>query len=499
MQFQTSSRLNRKRILTSVRSAQHWEPDEFNISMYSNPPNGEVSLMDFRELAIRRLKVLKVVENARERFLKNSDSYIDALYKGLSKLMPIACGLCTPDSIADERRWDCISHWILRLAFCRTPEQTKWFLQNEIDLFAFRFQREMKNRNMIEKFLRENKFNVQLLCGEDKDALCHRLSGASEIPVQKARCIQYWKIPFTDALELIRKRKVYLMNGFALVSENDLAVIVCSRFRMMVSASMAHACKYIDFLGEEDRLVPFLKKLGNRCYIGGSYSNNEKDLNHVTPQQIDKLAIESFPLCMRYIHHRLKTDHHLRHGARLQYGLFLKGIGLSLEGALSFFRSEFTKKIDSEKAIFFKTSFLCLFNLYEILENIRFCGDIFDKQYAYNIRYNYGKEGRRVEYLPYSCQKIIFGNAPVVMDCHGCPYKHCDQQLLVQRLEGVGISKDCIDKIVTLSAAARYDRACTTYFEYMHKFADGSLDAVITHPNQYYDLSCQVRNGIKSQ
>lgn len=58
----------------------------------------------------------------------------------LSKLMPLACGLCPHEKLVEERKRDLISHFILRLAFCKTPEQTKWFIQHEIELFKYRFQ-----------------------------------------------------------------------------------------------------------------------------------------------------------------------------------------------------------------------------------------------------------------------------------------------------------------------------------------------------------------------
>ena len=97
------------------------------------------------------------------------------------------------------------------------------------------------------------------------------------------------------------------------------------------------------------------------------------------PAQIPELAKQNFPLCMKsmqevleistfdpiYFHllhpQVLATTHHIKYKSRLQYGLFLKGIGLTLEDALKFFRGEFTKKGDTDI-------------------------DKFEKEYSYGIR-----------------------------------------------------------------------------------------------------------------
>lgn len=77
-----------------------------------------------------------------------------------------------------------------------------------------------------------------------------------------------------------------------------------------------------------------------------------------------------------------------------------QGLGLSMEENLQFWEREFTKIMTVEQ---------------------------FNKNYAYNIRHSYGKEGKRKDYTPKNCSKIVMLPAPQGDQAHGCPYKHYDE------------------------------------------------------------------------
>lgn len=55
---------------------------------------------------------------------------------------------------------------------------------------------------------------------------------------------------------------------------------------------------------------------------------------------------------MSVLHYNLKKHKHLKNGGRLQYGLFLKAIGLSVQDSLTFWRSYFTKKMSLDEVRF---------------------------------------------------------------------------------------------------------------------------------------------------
>ena len=93
----------------------------------------------------------------------------------------------------------------------------------------------------------------------------------------------------------------------------------------------------------------------------------------------------------------------------------LKGIGLSLDDAIRFFRGEFTKgewlTIEGLKHTWkIETIIIWLywFQLrYFTFSLAHIAADKFDKEYTYNIRYNYGKEGKKVNWLPWNCMRYI--------------------------------------------------------------------------------------------
>ena len=78
---------------------------------------------------------------------------------------------------------------------------------------------------------------------------------------------------------------------------------------------------------------------------------------HFLSCRVCKLSLKAFPMCMRHLHESLKQRHHLRHYGRLQYMLFLKGIGLPLEESLRFWRGEFARGTTPPD----KASHLCYF------------------------------------------------------------------------------------------------------------------------------------------
>lgn len=123
---------------------------------------------------------------------------------------------------------------------------------------------------------------------------------------------------------------------------------------------------------------------------------------------------------MKAMYNHLCRTHHLFYEGREQLGRFLRGIGLSVEGSLQFFQQQFAAKISSEK---------------------------FTRQYAYNIRYLYGLEGRRV---PLNCPpcSVIMKTVPTGQQCHGCPFVYLQEASLREFLRSLRLGEEAVENVV---------------------------------------------------
>nr|XP_010972226.1 DNA primase large subunit isoform X1 [Camelus bactrianus] len=435
-----------------------------SLQFYLQPPSENISLIEFENLAIDRVKLLKSVENLGVSHMKGTEQYQSKLEAELRKLK-----FSYRENLEDEyepRRRDHISHFILRLAYCQSEDLRRWFIQQEMDLLRFRFS--ILPKDKVQSFLKDSHLQFEAISDGEKTlreqdliASSPSLSGA-QLDLESV-----YKIPFADALDLFRGRKVYLENGFAYVPLRDIVAIILNDFRTKLSKALALTARSLPAVQSDERLQPLLNHLSH-SYTGQDYST-QGNAGKISLDQIDSLSTKSFPPCMRQLHKALRENHHLRHGGRMQYGLFLKGIGLTLEQALQFWKQEFVRgKMDPDK---------------------------FDKGYSYNIRHSFGKEGKRTDYTPYSCMKIILTNPPGQGDYHGCPFRHSDPELLRQKLESYRASPSGMDQILDLVKGTHYQVACQKYFEMTHNVDDCGFS--LSHPNQFFFESQRILSGGK--
>lgn len=201
----------------------------------------------------------------------------------------------------------------------------------------------------------------------------------------------------------------------------------------------------------------------------------------ITAASIDALS-QHFPLCMRNLHIQLRKNGHLKHFGRLQYTLFLKGIGLSLDECIIFWRKAFRGFTDDE----------------------------FNSRYKYNVRHAYGDVGgdanrRGRGYPPYSCQRILTDNSAGAGVTHGCPYRHFTVDNLIALLQTTGVNdKEVLRGVREDVGKSRFHIACNRVFEWAHKdeikkikdenlWPQTDLDTIV-HPNTYFKRSYLLKN-----
>ena len=363
-------------------------------------------------------------------------------------------------------RKDNVSHFIMRLAYCRTEELRRWFKEQEQTLFRYRLESTINNsQSALREFMEENGMHYEEVKSQERDRLREYLIGLCGVKLNEIDKELYYKIPFAEASDLIKRRKVYLKGGMAYVPLREVRPIILLKFKLEMNKALAKATHLFERVTTADtRIGPLLKNMNNQ-YSGRDMSKTT-NVDKLTIDKVDAAAAQHMPLCMKNLHTNLRANSHLKHQARLQYSLFLKGAGLSMEEALLFWEQAFARLTPHDK---------------------------FQKEYAYNFRHSYGKEGARKDYTPYSCIKIIMGTPPGANEHHGCPFKHFGEQQLAATLQGLSLDGKETNAIMGKVKSHDYQLACQLHFDAVHpdhaKVIPGEGDAANSHPNMWYSAS----------
>lgn len=467
------------------------------LSFYDTPPLDEITLEQFETWAIDRLKILIEIEScvARSKSIRETEQIVKPL---LLKFLPL-----NSNTVLAERKKDHYSHYILRLVFCRTEELRKKFIKNESILFRIRYmhlqpreQREfiathadklpweyITNEEKLEFFdelfqSTSTTIRAQLLIDSAQDTL------SKEQLVQHIKTVeQFIKLPFERVPQLVASRLVYLRQGMAYIPSSLQLNLLVIEFQDILSSQLNKTFQSLPRLEEDDRLLPLLNNLSqnfsNVEYNSQAYGDPTmaSDINSmsITTPEITK----HYPMCAKHLQTNMIAQSHLKYAGRQQLGLFLKGIGLSVDEALKFWANQFTKGSGMT------------------LEK-------FNKEYKYNIRHNYGLEGARINYKPHDCATILSKPKPGKGEYHGCPYRDLSLDSLVHNLHELGVTDQLdINGVIDDVGRNDYTVACTRVFELTHKAElsktkNGGEGMHINHPNLYFDRSRQLEKKLEA-
>ncbi|KAI4289402.1 MAG: hypothetical protein L6R35_001322 [Caloplaca aegaea] len=481
---------HKKKQFASAPYTHQEYPHRLNI--YQVPPTAEIGLEEFERWAIDRLRVLAELEACTFRNRTPAET-LDHIKPLLDKWLRLDSNSssaqgCTDPRLHDQRRKDHYSHFILRLAFSSTEDLRRRFARVEELLFRLRFQAE--NAQERQDFVASLSFGWETVQEHETRAFAQEFLNAT--PNLKKSDLEdgsWVKVDFHTVPELIEGRRVFVKAGKAYVPSKEQKSIVLAGFHDRLEQGLELTARALPRLDEDERLSPILDHLSkNFATPDSSLADSDTTLPGapITASSVDHIS-QHFPPCMRNLHINLRKNKHLKHFGRLQYTLFLKGLGLTMEDCLIFWRQSFKLITD----------------------------DTFNKEYRYNIRHAYGDVGgdairRGRGYSPFSCQKILTEHPPGSGESHGCPYRHFSVDNLFSLLQNIGVSdwevlrgvKDDVEK-------KRYHIACNRVFEWAHTSelqqakADNSLKATgldtIVHPNTYFKRSYLLKSGLNRE
>ncbi|KAM9983325.1 hypothetical protein ACTFIY_000056 [Dictyostelium cf. discoideum] len=422
--------------------------------LYINVPDFNCNMSQIENYCIDRFNLLNEISKLKDTLSaqKSNTSKDNEDFRNLSNRY-LGSTKDEQFKIKDE-----LSHYCLRLAMCDSADRN-WFITTESILLANR----LNQSDLITIISSFKGFGWSPVSQEEYE----QYKGDLDYLVKKANLnlnevnnTHFYKLPFQDIPKLIDTKKAIIIKGEAYIYISNFKDMVIHTFKNYMNFALDRIKADKTRIKEEfPELIQFFTTLPK----AGDGTNKPQlgNTKHIRKEDVPPLSKTSFPMCMKVMYDSLVETSALKYEARLQFGTFLKGIGLPYDEAINFWRIAFSKRVSNTD---------------------------FDKEYLYNIRHNYGLEGKSTNYSPYSCPRIISKSPhPDSKLVHGCPYIQSLEKL-EQKLLDLGI--DDFQRIQILEATKTSPNvACTKHFNFLHP--NNTLTKLIGHPNQFYDQSMQ--------
>ncbi|MGQ4892524.1 MAG: hypothetical protein ACP6IP_08560 [Candidatus Njordarchaeia archaeon] len=359
-----------------------------------------------------------------------------------------------------------VGHIALRItaALGNNKPFTNWFLEREADLFDKIFH-SLPSKEV--KLIIFDLFKKNILWGlnDIMKKLFHnstgeeiRLDVSSSIPKELLRKIRFIgdedliAVKFEYVPSLVRRRIGLLHKGWLILPLGLLKWEI----KRIFQNELSHRVKKLEEMKETDerydvfkavsewildywksKRVPFRTTLEDLSFKGGKLYKLEK----------------FFPPCMRILMNKLRATGYLNHGERLQLGLFLKRLGMTLEEQLQFW--------------------------YQIaVDNVGLSWDEFDKKAGYIIRHIYGKVGSMKDYEVPKCETII--------KKYFCPFEAFNAEELKQNLNSIeSIDDDTYNRIISFVKEQKYQSACSVF---LSKLIKRRYNKPMSHPLLFFRI-----------
>lgn len=297
---------------------------------YHQAPTHRLSLDEFQTLGLARMKLLQQVEMISWSELENA--YHPEIEFSLEE---------------DHQRVDHFSHFILRLAFCLDNQRheedlqrqlTSWWIRNEVKLL----------RNRLYWILKEHYLTID-------DVLLQLGIPYHHVETKADDIMSSYQFSF-DVLPptMISKRRVILVSGTASIEKmSQVSDVVVYHYELQLRSRLESLRRATKVQSPERHVMDILGHFTDQIQIQILSSRRDSDRVPKHPllsiDQVDRVAPVRFPLCMSILHRRLREDRHLKYQGRMQYRLFLKELGLSVEDSLAFWRQAFSPKTNAHE------------------------------------------------------------------------------------------------------------------------------------------------------